>query len=107
MKNVFFPLFLLGLFISGCAMVSAWKTIPPPGGCNQCHVKQISADWVATIAPATINTETGRYSWQMPESTLPPESSPLDERKVQELKCFRCHKGPDKKHIEYSGSYHH
>ncbi len=107
MKKILFVILCLTLILSGCAMIKAWKSIPPPGGCDQCHFVEIGSDWRAINRPVTINDEMGRYSWQKPQSVLPPENSPMDDRKVQELRCFRCHKGPDRKHIDYQGMYHH
>jgi len=100
------PIFLTAI-VCGCAMFGSWKAIPPPGGCDQCHVKKISADWQVSYKPVTLTDETGEEAWQKPTSVLPPESSPLEQRKVTEQRCFRCHKGPDKIHTEYKGSYHH
>ena len=54
-----------------------------------------------------LNDETGQNPWQKPESVLPPPTSPLEQKKVTEERCFRCHKGPDKAHAEYKGHYHH
>lgn len=98
---------LLAFFLVGCAMFGAWKTIPPPGGCGVCHTRPITANWALAYEPATLNSEQGRYSWQRPESLQPPESSPFEEQKVTEERCFRCHKGPDRAHAEYRGRYHH
>lgn len=93
--------------ICGCAMFGSWKAIPPPGGCDRCHTKPISANWQVAVTAATITDETGRNPWQKPESVLPPETSPLEQKKITEQRCFRCHKGPDKAHTEYRGRYHH
>jgi hypothetical protein len=38
---------------------------------------------------------------------MPDDSSPLEQQKVTEERCFRCHKGPDKAHAERQGRYHH
>lgn len=100
------PLFLIAIAF-GCAMFGSWKAIPPPGGCDQCHVKQISANWQVSYKPVTLTRETGEEAWQKPESVLPPETSPLEQKKITEQRCFRCHKSPDKIHTEYKGSYHH
>lgn len=95
------------VFVAGCAMFGSWKAIPPPGGCDQCHTGQISADWQVAYSPPVLTDETGKNPWQRPESVLPPQSSPLEQKKVTEERCFRCHKGPDKAHTEYRGRYHH
>jgi hypothetical protein len=97
-----------GGLLLGCAMFSAWKTIPPPGGCDQCHQLEISANWVASYRPVQLNDETGQYYWQKPESVLgkaAPEM--LEQQKVTEQRCFRCHKSPDRAHQERQGRYHH
>ncbi len=106
MKRTFW-LMLVPAFLIGCAMFGSWKAIPPPGGCDQCHTQQISADWQIAYAPATIHSETGQEPWQRPESILPAQPSSLEQKKITEERCFRCHKGPDKAHVEYKGRYHH
>lgn len=103
-------LIFLGLFLVvgwGCSMFHAWKAIPPPGGCNKCHTLPISSDWQLAYRPATIHNETGKNVWQTPESVQPPQPSPLEQKKVTEERCFRCHKSPDQAHIGYKGRYHH
>ena len=106
MKKFLLPLAGVAL-LSGCAMFGAWKSIPPPGGCNQCHTEKISANWQVAYEPVTLPSETGRYPWQRPTSMLPPPPSPLEQKKVTEERCFRCHKGPNKAHQGYWGRYHH
>ena len=100
-------LFAASAFVLGCAMFGTWRTIPPPGGCDRCHTAPISANWEMAYAPAQLSDERDVPRWQRPESVLPPETSPLEERKITEERCFRCHKGPDKAHTEYRGRYHH
>lgn len=107
MKVTLITLFFAALIGTGCGMFGSWKAIPPPGGCDQCHTQQISADWQLAYRPVTLNDETGREVWQKAESVLPEEESPLEQQKVTEQRCFRCHKGPDKAHTTYKGSYHH
>lgn len=108
MKRTVTLLLVLSLAVLGCTMFRAWKAIPPPGGCDQCHTEPISNDWQVAYKPATINDETGRYAWQQPESMAPPaDRSRLEEKKLSEQRCFRCHKGPNRAHIEYQGRYHH
>ena len=105
--KIFRALLLLVFLITGCAMFKSWQAIPPPGGCDKCHTKKISADWQVAYVPATIHSETGREPWQKPEAILPPETSPLERMKITDERCFRCHKGPDRAHVEYKGRYHH
>lgn len=96
------------LFICGCAMFGAWKTIPPPGGCDQCHKLEISDNWTVAVGTARLTDEQGKNYWQQPESVLTAEpTSPLEEQKITEQRCFRCHKEPDKAHRQYKGRYHH
>ncbi len=106
MKKVLLSV-LVATAVGACAMFGAWKAIPPPGGCDQCHTHPISNNWVVAYSPATIHDETGTYPWQRPESVRRPESSPLDLKKITDARCFRCHKEPDKAHTEYKGRYHH
>jgi hypothetical protein len=100
-------LLTLAAFLVGCAMFGSWKAIPPPGGCDRCHTRPIKGDWQVAFSPVVLTDETGREPWQKQESVLPPEPSSLQQQKVTEERCFRCHKGPDRAHIEYRGRYHH
>jgi hypothetical protein len=98
-------------FISGCTMFNAWKSIPPPGGCDQCHTLPISTNWQAMYKPATVADERGRLSFQTPENN-PPTSmgglqSPLEGKKVEEKACFDCHKAPNASHKNRTGRFHH
>ena len=111
-------LYNLALFISvaallsssGCAMFSSWKSIPPPGGCDQCHSLPISTDWKVTYQAAILNDERNRVYFQteqysMPQGTQPP--SQLEERKLEDMRCFECHKSPNPSHKERAGKFHH
>jgi hypothetical protein len=96
--------------ISGCAMFTSWKSIPPPGGCDQCHTTAISTNWQVTYHPATISDERGRLSFQTPEYNQPylgGQQSPLEEKKVEETACFDCHKSPTQAHKQRKGRFHH
>jgi hypothetical protein len=96
--------------ISGCAMFTSWKSIPPPGGCDQCHTVSISTNWQVTYKPATVTDERGRMSFQTPEynqTALGGQTSPLEAKKVEELACFDCHKSPTTAHKERKGRFHH
>ncbi len=92
-------------------MFTAWRAIPPPGGCDQCHTVPISENWAVTYKPADLTDETGKLSFQSPQSVLPSSDkkgmSSLDLRKTQDLKCFECHKAPNKAHEGRSGRFHH
>jgi len=110
MKYAFVLLSASIVMISGCAMFTAWKSIPPPGGCDQCHTVPISTNWQATFKPASISDERGRLSFQTPEYNQPylgGQQSPLEEKKVEEKACFDCHKAPDKAHKQFKGRFHH
>ncbi len=104
------PLALLLTISSGCTMFTAWKTIPPPGGCDQCHTVPISANWQVTYKAPILSDERDRLSFQTEEGTMPQTGKPassLDLRKVQEQPCFECHRSPDTKHKGRKGFYHH
>lgn len=92
---------------SGCSMLTSWKAIPPPGGCGQCHQQPIASNWEVVYLPPDLTAEDSRYKWQRSTSMLPEEPSPLEEQKISEQRCFRCHNSPDKAHKDYRGSYHH
>jgi len=109
-KSLIVLIFTTLTFSYGCAMFTAWKTIPPPGGCDQCHTVAISNNWqIAYKAPA-LSDERNRVSFQTEGYTMPQTSKPgsvLDLRKVEELKCFECHKSPNTSHKERKGRFHH
>ncbi len=107
MKKILLPLIGLVMLTWGCALFAHWKAIPPPGGCEECHFKQISHDWKVTYSPPQLSDELDRNPWQRPSSVEPPQDSPLEQQKITEQRCFRCHKGPDKAHVQYKGRYHH
>ena len=96
--------------ISGCAMFTAWKSIPPPGGCDQCHTTAISSNWQVTYHPASVADERGRLAFQTPEYNQPAsvsKNSPLEDKKVAETACFDCHKSPTPSHKDHKGNFHH
>lgn len=98
------------LTLAGCAMFSAWKAIPPPGGCDQCHTAPISSDWQVAYKPPILSDERGREYFQTEQYTVPrgdKPTSPMDVRKVEELRCFECHKTPNAAHTERKGRFHH
>lgn len=96
--------------LPGCTMFKAWKSIPPPGGCDQCHTVAISNNWQVAYASVSLTDERNRLAFQTPQQTIPdtrqPESS-LELRKVQESKCFECHRAPNSAHTGRKGRYHH
>lgn len=104
--------FVAGAYVvlCGCAMFAAWKSIPPPGGCDQCHAVPITNNWQVTYKAPRLTDERNREYFQSPESTMRPEGRPasaLDLRKVEDLQCFECHRSPDKQHLQRKGRYHH
>jgi len=110
MKSTLLALASLVFAISGCSMFTAWKSIPPPGGCDQCHSVEISANWQVKYQVASITDERGRLSFQTPEynqPTLGGQDSPLQSKKVEEKACFDCHNAPTPAHKERKGRFHH
>lgn len=110
MKYILVALTGLVFMISGCAMFTAWKSIPPPGGCDQCHAVAISANWQVKYQAANIADERGRLNFQTPEYNQPGlggKESPLESKKVEERACFDCHKAPSAAHKERKGRFHH
>lgn len=96
--------------MAGCAMFSAWKSIPPPGGCDQCHTVAITTNWQIMYQAANVADERGRQSFQTPEYNLTlkgKQQSPLEEKMVEEVACFDCHKSPSPQHRERKGRFHH
>lgn len=95
---------------AGCAMFTAWKSIPPPGGCDQCHSVPISSNWRVTYQVVQLYDERDRVSFQTPQSLQTSSEKPesvLELRKVQDQPCFECHKAPSSSHKGRTGSYHH
>ena len=111
MKPYIYLLSLLtGTVVTGCAMVSAWRSIPPPGGCDQCHTVAISTNWQASYKAPILTDERNREYFQTAEYSMPQKDKPastLDLRKVEELACFECHKAPNPAHMPRKGRYHH
>lgn len=103
--------YLLAALLPGCAMFKAWKAIPPPGGCDQCHAVPISTNWTINYHPATLNDETGKLAFQTEAYTMSSSErkgvSTLDLQKGEEMKCFICHKSPNEAHKERMGRFHH
>jgi len=95
------------VLLAGCAMWSAMLEIPTPEGCGSCHHQTISANWQVAYQPVALTDETGRMPWQQPSSVLPPESAPYQQQNVTEQACFHCHREPDRRHRDFSGTYHH
>ncbi len=84
---------LIVLITGGCAMFSAWKSIPPPGGCDQCHTMPISMNWQVAYKAPVLSSERNPNQpyFQTEQYTMPQVGKPvsaLETRKVEELKCF-------------------
>ena len=110
MKLVLLAIFVAFAALDGCSMFSTWKSIPPPGGCDQCHTVAISTNWQIAYQPATVADERGRQSFQTPEYNTVLKSgqtSSVETTKVEELRCFECHKSPSPAHNERKGRFHH
>lgn len=98
-------LMILLTCLSGCNMLTAWQTIPPPGGCDRCHQQQISARWQLVLTSAEVPQAADRYAWQRPQDDLPSGSRGPEPPFVEEA-CFGCHRSPDQAHAAYRGRYH-
>lgn len=96
--------------LASCAMFSAWRAIPAPGGCEECHKVPISANWQVTYRPSVLSDERNRVYFQTEEYNQAPggkPGSPADKRKLEELACFECHNSPDSAHKTMKGKFHH
>jgi len=110
MKRVLLLVLVTAASLGGCAMFTSWKSIPPPGGCNQCHTVAIGANWQVAYHPANVADERTRQAFQTPEYNLSQQNnqtSPVEMKKVEELRCFECHKSPTPAHRERKGRFHH
>lgn len=105
------PLLAILLYmLTACTMFTALRSIPAPGGCEDCHKVPISANWQISYRPATLNDERGGQSFQTPESLMPAVSKPstiLEKQKVEQLSCFECHNSPNAAHKGLKGNFHH
>jgi len=96
--------------LTACNMFTAWRSIPAPGGCEECHTVPISANWKVAYRSATLTDERGGQPFQTPASLLPNDQKPpssLEKQKVEQLPCFDCHKSPDAAHKKMKGNFHH
>lgn len=111
MKYIVFAL-MVGLFtLTGCAMFTAWKSIPPPGGCDQCHTTEIAENWQVNYKAVQLSSESGKLPFQTPQYNAPARvskpASVLDLHKTEDQPCFECHTAPTPAHRERKGRYHH
>ncbi len=96
--------------LPACAMFTTWRSIPAPGGCEECHKVPISANWQVTLKPVTLSDERNRVSFQTPESLMTRVDQPataLEKQKVEGLACFECHNAPNSSHNTRKGKFHH
>jgi hypothetical protein len=110
MKFALLVLLTVFMGLEGCAMFTAWKSIPPPGGCDQCHTVSINANWQVAFQVATVADERGRQAFQTPEYNMANtgrQESPVESKKVEEQQCFECHKAPTPAHRDRKGRFHH
>jgi len=94
----------------GCAMFTAWKAIPPPGGCDQCHSQPISSNWTVAYKAPILSDEKDRKYFQTEKYNLPATEKPassLEVRKVEDENCFECHRAPTPAHKGRKGRFHH
>jgi hypothetical protein len=94
----------------GCAMFTAWKAVPPPGGCDQCHSIPISSNWTVAYKAVTLADEKDRKSFQTEAYNMPATSKPdssLSVRKTADEDCFACHRAPTPAHKGRMGKFHH
>ena len=105
------PLIAIMLYsLTACTMFSAWRSIPAPGGCEECHKVPISANWQVSFKPVTLTDERGREAFQLPESLDLKSERPAtaqEKQKVEQLPCFDCHNSPDVIHKGRKGNFHH
>lgn len=95
---------------TGCAMLPAWKRIPAPGGCDQCHSVSIAANWQVSYQAAAISDERGQLPFQSPHYNVPParrDVPPRLEMRRSEQACFNCHAAPTPAHTGRTGHYQH
>ncbi len=112
LKKLLLPTTLIfSLGLTACSMFTAWKSIPPPGGCDQCHSVELTANWQTRYQASDIADERGRLAFQTPQYNAPRRedqpASALELQKTEDSYCFECHKAPNETHKGRKGSYHH
>lgn len=104
------PCLLTSYLLTSCTMFKAWRAIPAPGGCDECHKIPISTNWQVTYKPAILSDERNRAYFQTEEYSAAPTGKPqsaVDRQKVEELTCFECHNAPNSAHKAMKGKFHH
>ncbi|HEU0264222.1 MAG TPA: cytochrome C [Geobacterales bacterium] len=99
------------LLLTGCSMFTAWKSIPPPGGCDSCHSLPVNNNWkVAYVAPVLTSEAEQHPYFQSERYTVTRTDRPgsrADALKLEDQRCFDCHRLPSPAHKERTGRYHH
>jgi hypothetical protein len=91
-------------------MMTAWKAIPPPGGCDECHTVPISNNWRVAYQPPILHDEKDTLYFQTGKYTMPATEKPksaMELRKTTDENCFECHKAPSPSHVGRKGRFHH
>ena len=110
MKKLIFLLFIGAYPLTACTMFTAWRAIPAPGGCDECHKVPISSNWQLSYKPVALTGDQSRPSFQTEAVTMPNLDKPgsrVNLQKVEELSCFECHNSPDSSHKQLKGKFHH
>ena len=98
------------VLMGGCNMFTTWQAIPPPGGCDQCHTTPINKNWFLAYQAPVLTDENGPLYFQTQKYSTPNTTKPassLELKKVEDVKCFACHKTPDLAHKGRTGRFHH
>lgn len=104
------PCLVSSYLLTSCTMFKAWRAIPAPGGCDECHKIPISNNWQVSYKPAILSDERNRAYFQTEEYSTAPTGKPqsvVDRQKVEELTCFECHNAPNSAHKAMKGKFHH
>jgi len=111
MRMVLLLLTSAALFtLYGCAMLTAWRASPPPGGCDQCHTVAIATDWQVAYQPVKLTTSAAGNTSQTSEYSMPQTAKPGILPGYPQgggAPCFECHKEPTPAHKGRKGKFHH
>lgn len=109
--KLFVPVIAITLYsLTACTMFTAWRSIPAPGGCEECHKVPISANWQVSYKPVILTDERAKEAFHLPESLVTKSERPVtghEKQKVEQSSCFECHNSPDALHKSRKGSFHH
>ncbi|MHB8763388.1 MAG: hypothetical protein ACYDA8_03465 [Deferrisomatales bacterium] len=114
------------LAVAGCVAGHLKKDIPPPGGCDQCHLQKITSDWQVTVTPVQLGREGGLpedrdvvlaglrrvpFHREVASRRLEvfAEAAPKEVVGDPEtgIQCFVCHRSPGPPHEALRGRFHH